>query len=107
MRTRGGEEVELENYRRLQQDGRLQPAGVERVVCGLSTRNYHRAVRKELSTGQDRSCTPVPFLKRKGHPTGPLIPCEEQISIATFFVSIIVFSCNDPSWMAIEHLGVV
>ena len=99
--------VELENDRRLQQDGRLQRAVAERVVCGLSTCNYHRAVRRELSTGQDRSWYPAPFFKQKGHPTWPLIPCEEQTSIATFFVSIIVFSYNDPSWMAIEHLGVV
>jgi transposase-like protein len=44
VRTRAGEEVELENYRRLQQNGRLQRAVAERLVCGLSTRNYHRAV---------------------------------------------------------------
>jgi len=48
VRTRAGEEVELENYRRLQQDGRLQRAVAERVVCGLSTRKYRRAVQSVL-----------------------------------------------------------
>ena len=49
VRTRAGEEVELENYRRLQQDGRMQRAVAERIVCGLSTRKYHRAVESVLS----------------------------------------------------------
>ena len=44
VRTRRGEEVELDNYRRLQQDGRMQRAVAEKVVCGLSTRKYRRAV---------------------------------------------------------------
>src|SRR5216683_2869597 len=44
VRTQEGEEVELENYRRLQQDGRMQRAVAERIVCGLSTRKYRRAV---------------------------------------------------------------
>ena len=44
VRTREGEEVELENYRRLQQDERMQRAVCERLVCGLSTRKYRRAV---------------------------------------------------------------
>ena len=49
VRTRAGEEVELENYRRLQQDGRMQRAVAERIVCGLSTRKYRRAVQSVLS----------------------------------------------------------
>lgn len=48
VRTRTGEEVELENDRRLQQDGRMQRAVAERVVCGLSTRKYRRAVESVL-----------------------------------------------------------
>lgn len=49
VRTRTGEEVELENYRRLQQDGRMQRAVVERMVCGLSTRKYGRALQSMLT----------------------------------------------------------
>ncbi len=48
VRTQGGEEVELENYRRLQQDGRMQRAVAEKIVCGLSTRKYRRAVESAL-----------------------------------------------------------
>ncbi|MGH9789207.1 MAG: IS256 family transposase [Candidatus Acidiferrales bacterium] len=48
VRTRAGEEVELQSYRRLQQDGRMQRAVAERVVCGLSTRKYRRAVQSVL-----------------------------------------------------------
>jgi len=48
VRTRSGEEVELESYRRLQQDGRMQRAVAERLVCGLSTRKYRRAVNSVL-----------------------------------------------------------
>ncbi len=48
VRTRDGEEVALENYGRLQQDGRMQRAVAERVVCGLSTRKYRRAVQSVL-----------------------------------------------------------
>ncbi len=49
VRTRQGQEVALENYRRLQQDGRMQRAVAERMVCGLSTRKYHRVVESVLS----------------------------------------------------------
>jgi transposase-like protein len=44
VRRREGQEVELENYARLQHDGRRQRAVREGIVAGLSTRNYHRAV---------------------------------------------------------------
>jgi putative transposase len=42
--SREGQEVELESYRQLQQDGKLQRAVREGVVAGLSARNYRRAV---------------------------------------------------------------
>jgi putative transposase len=44
VRTREGEEVQLDSYARLQHDGRRQRAVREGIVAGLSTRNYHRAV---------------------------------------------------------------
>jgi len=44
VRTREGQEVELQSYGQLQQDGKLQRAVRERLVAGLSTRNYRRAV---------------------------------------------------------------
>jgi hypothetical protein len=48
VRTREGQEVELESYGQLQQDGKLQRAVREGVVAGLSTRNYWRAVESVL-----------------------------------------------------------
>ena len=48
VRSREGEEVELDSYRRLQQDGRMQRAVAERIVCGLSTRKYRRAIEAVL-----------------------------------------------------------
>lgn len=48
VRTRQGEEVELENYGKLQRDGRMQRAVADRMVCGLSTRKYRRAVQSVL-----------------------------------------------------------
>jgi putative transposase len=44
VRTREGQEGELESYGQLQQDGKLQRAVRERMAVGLSTRNYRRAV---------------------------------------------------------------
>jgi putative transposase len=48
VRTREGQEVELESYGQLQQDGKLQRAVQEGVVAGLSTRNYGQAVHSVL-----------------------------------------------------------
>jgi len=52
VRTREGQEVELESYGQLQQDGKLQRAVQERMVAGLSTRNFHD---RSLSRGQKLS----------------------------------------------------
>ena len=45
-RVRGahGQEVPLERYRLLQANGRLQRAVRQRVVCGVSTRDYQRVI---------------------------------------------------------------
>ena len=48
VRTRDGQEVVLDNYTRLQHDGRRQRAVREGLVAGLSTRNYPRAVQSVL-----------------------------------------------------------
>jgi transposase-like protein len=48
VRTREGKELELESYGQLQQDGRMQRAVAEGIVCGLSTRKYRRAVQSVL-----------------------------------------------------------
>jgi transposase-like protein len=48
VRTREGQEVELESYARLQHDGRRQRAVREGIVAGLTSRNYQRAVQSVL-----------------------------------------------------------
>lgn len=44
VRTRKGQEVELDSYTQLQHDGRRQRAVREGIVAGLTSRNYRRAV---------------------------------------------------------------
>lgn len=48
VRTREGQEVELQTYSRLQHDGRRQRAVREGIVAGLTSRNYQRAVHSVL-----------------------------------------------------------
>src|SRR5271169_4120602 len=48
VRTRQGEEVQLDSYARLQHDGRRQRAVREGIVAGLTSRNYQRAVQSVL-----------------------------------------------------------
>jgi putative transposase len=48
VRTRKGEEVPLDSYERLQEDGRRQRAVREGIVAGLSSRSYHRAIQSVL-----------------------------------------------------------
>ena len=64
VRTREGEEVMLDNYARLQQDGRRQRAVREGVVAGLTTRNYRRAVESVLEGyGIEKSSVSREFVK--------------------------------------------
>jgi len=48
VRTREGQEVDLQTYTRLQHDGRRQRAVREGIVAGLTSRNYQRAVQSML-----------------------------------------------------------
>jgi hypothetical protein len=48
VRTRHGQEVELDSYARLQHDGRRQRAEHEGIVAGLTSWNYQRAVKSVL-----------------------------------------------------------
>jgi putative transposase len=54
VRTREGQEVELESYGQLQQDGKLQRAMRERMVAGLSTPS--RSLLKNWPLGSDSAC---------------------------------------------------
>lgn len=78
VRTRTGAEVELDSYRRLQQDGRLQRAVAERVVCGLSTRKYRRAVQAVLEGyGIEKSSVSRHFVRATAHQLQQL--CERRL----------------------------
>ena len=66
VRTREGQEVELESYARMQDDGRRQRAVREGIVAGLSTRNYRRAVQSVLDGyGIDKSSVSREFRARQ------------------------------------------
>jgi hypothetical protein len=51
VRTRQGEEVQLDSYARLQHDGRRQRAVREGIVAGLTSRNYRRCTACWRATG--------------------------------------------------------
>jgi putative transposase len=77
-RSRQGEEVELESYRKLQQDGRMQRAVAERMVCGLSTRKYRRAVASVLEGyGIRKSSVSRHFVRATGEQLRRL--CERRL----------------------------
>jgi putative transposase len=78
VRTREGQEVELESYRQLQQDGKLQRAVREGVVSGLSTRNYHRAVESVLEGyGIEKSSVSRQFVAASSNELRAL--CERRL----------------------------
>jgi transposase-like protein len=94
VRTRRGEEVELSSYRRLQQDGRMQRAVAERVVCGLSTRKYRRAVEAALDGyGIARSSVSRHFVRATAEQLRQL--CErrlENLSLVALLIDGIEFA---------------
>jgi transposase-like protein len=78
VRTRTGEEVELDSYGKLQQAGRMQRAVAERMVCGLSTRKYRRAVQSVLDGyGIRKSSVSRHFVRATAHQLREL--CERRL----------------------------
>src|SRR5260370_282573 len=78
VRTREGQEVELESYGQLQQDGKLQRAVRERMVAGLSTRNYRRAGETVLEGyGIEKSSVSRQFVAASSHQLRVL--CERRL----------------------------
>jgi len=94
VRTRTGEEVELESYGKLQQDGRMQRAVAERVVCGLSTRQYRRAVQSTLDGyGIRKSSVSRHFVRATAQQLREL--CErrlEHLKLAALLIDGIAFA---------------
>ena len=78
VRTREGQEVALESYGQLQQDGRMQRAVRERMVAGLSTRNYRRAVESVLDGyGIEKSSVSRQFVQASAKQLQEL--CERRL----------------------------
>ena len=79
MRTREGQEVELDSYARLQHDGRRQRAVREGIVAGLTSRNYQRAVHSVLSGyGIEKSSVSREFVQASAAQLKEL--CEKKLS---------------------------
>ena len=78
VRTREGQEVELDSYDQLQQDGKLQRAVRERMVAGLSTRNYRGAVESVLEGyGIAKGSVSRQFVEASSNPLRVL--CERRL----------------------------
>jgi len=93
VRTRQGEELPLESYARLQQDGRRQRAVREGIVAGLSTRNYRRAVQSVLDGyGIEKSSVSREFVAASAAQLKKL--CErklEELDLAAILIDGIHF----------------
>ena len=88
VRTREGQEVELESYGQLQQDGKLQRAVQERMVAGLSTRNYRRAVESVLEGyGIEKSSVSRQFVAASSNQLRVL--CERRLEDLNLVVLMI------------------
>jgi putative transposase len=79
VRTREGQEVELDSYARLQHDGRRQRAVREGIVAGLTSRNYHRAVASVLEGyGIEKSSVSREFVQASAAQLKKL--CEKKLA---------------------------
>ncbi len=104
VRTQEGQEVELENYRRLQQDGRMQRAVAERIVCGLSTRKYRRAVQMVLSGyGIRKSSVSRHFVRATAEQLRQL--CERRLE-ALKLVALLIDGIEFAGQVMVVALGV-
>ena len=94
VRTRSGEEVELQSYGKLQQDGRMQRAVAEGLVCGLSTRKYRRAVQSVLDGyGIRKSSVSRHFVRATANQLREL--CErrlERLNLVALLIDGIAFA---------------
>jgi transposase-like protein len=88
VRNREGQEVELESYRQLQQDGKLQRSVREGMVAGLSTRNYGRVVESVLEGyGIEKSSVSRQFVAASSNQLRTL--CERRLEDLNLVVLMI------------------
>ena len=88
VRTRECQEVELGSCGQLQQDGKLQRAVPERMVAGLSTRNYRRAAESVVQGyGIEKSSVSRQFVEASSNQLRVL--CERRLEDPNLVVLII------------------
>lgn len=104
VRTREGEEVALDSYRQLQQDGKLQRAVRERLVAGLSTRNYRCAVESVLEGyGIEKSSVSRQFVAASAEQLQAL--CERRLERLNL-VAILIDGIHFGGQVQVVALGV-
>jgi transposase-like protein len=104
VRTREGEEVPLENYARLQHEGRRQRAVREGIVAGLTSRNYHRAVESVLDGyGIEKSSISREFVAASAAQLKKL--CERKLH-ALDLVAILVDGIHLGKQVLVVALGI-
>ncbi len=104
VRTRTGEEVDLESYARLQQDGRMQRAVGEGIVAGLTTRNYRRAVRSVLTGyGIEKSSVSRQFIQASAKQLGEL--CERRLEMLDL-VAVLIDGIEVGKQVLVVALGI-
>jgi transposase-like protein len=104
VRTREGQEVELDSYARLQHDGRRQRAVREGIVAGLSTRNYQRAVQSVLDGyGIAKSSVSREFVQASAAQLKKL--CERKLN-ALDLVAILIDGIHFGQQVLVVALGI-
>src|SRR5579885_359388 len=104
VRTREGQEVELDSYARLQHDGRRQRAVREGIVAGLSTRNYQRAVQSVLDGyGTEKSSVSREFVQASAAQLKKL--CERKLN-ALDLVAILIDGIHFGQQVLVVALGI-
>ena len=104
VRTREGQEVELETYSRLQHDGRRQRAVREGIVAGLTSRNYQRAVQSVLDGyGIQKSSVSREFVQASSAQLKKL--CERNLA-ALDLVAILIDGIHFGKQVLVVALGI-
>jgi putative transposase len=104
VRTREGEEVALDSYGQLQQDGKLQRTVRERMVAGLTTRNYRRAVESVLDGyGIEKSSVSRQFVAASAEQLQAL--CERRLEKLSL-VAILIDGIHFGGQVQVVALGV-
>jgi transposase-like protein len=104
VRTREGQEVELDSYARLRHDGGRQRAVREGVVAGLTARNYRRAVQSVVDGyGIEKSSVSREFVQASAAQLQEL--CEKKLG-ALDLVAILIDGIHLGKQVLVVALGI-